>query len=238
MPRTIGLAQTSSTNEVPVYDQTYNEQTVNGQRSLKSASANDSAAGTGARQVKVTYFAIDSAGKVTGPFSEIVVMNGVTAVPLVATNLAFVERMDAVVVGSTGASVGAITLFANNDGTGTAIAILAAQNTQTFLGHHYVASGARCRITDAQVQGGDAAAALFAIKRQAIPIANMPETVQNGPLTSSASTFLSTPFADSVHVVIPGPCRLRITVKPANNNAQLSIASFGFVDQGNIMQGV
>lgn len=235
MPRTIGLANTSSTSGAPLNNKTYNEQSANGQRSLKSSSANDTAAGTGARRVKVTYFAIDSSGVVTGPFSEIVTMNGTTAVPLVATNVCFIERMDAVSVGSNNNAAGDITLYANNDGTGTAIAVLAASDNQTFLGHHYVATGARCKILDVQVQGGDAAASLIFVKRQALPAANQPDAVLLGPYSTSASLPVAAPTPGTM---IAGPCRVRLIVIPPNNNAQTTVGSFGYVDEQNILQGV
>ena len=238
MPRALGSVATSATTDVPIYDKTYTEQTANGQRSLKSASANDAAAGTGVRQVRVTYYSIDGSGVVTGPFTELVTLNGVTAVPFVSTTCCFVEKVEAVLVGSGGVAAGDITLYANNDGTGAAIAILASGGVQTFLGHHYIASGARCRLTDIAAQGGDAAAAVVSVKRQTLPAANQAEVVIGGQWGASASVTPSVPIGDRGGLLIAGPARVRLTVKPANGNAQTTRASLGFVDESNPFAGL
>jgi len=123
---------------------TYNEQTANAQRSLASLSASDSAAGVGARQVKVIYYDATMAG----PFTETVTMNGVTAVAMVNSNICFIEKMEVVSVGSTGWNVGTIKLFVNNAGAGGTIGTIGVANViagqgdnLTFWAHHYVAVG-------------------------------------------------------------------------------------------------
>ena len=131
MPRVISLITTASAAEVPVNSTTYNEQTSGAQRSLKSASANDAAAGSGARTVRVIYYKLAADGTIRGPFSEVVTLNGQTAVPMVATDLALVERIELVTAGSGGVPAGAITLYAAADGTGTAIAQIGAGQPRT-----------------------------------------------------------------------------------------------------------
>ena len=60
---------TSTTTTIKTVERTtYTEQTTNAQRSFASSSANDTAAGTGARTIKITYY--DASGN--GPYTETV----------------------------------------------------------------------------------------------------------------------------------------------------------------------
>lgn len=235
MPRAIGKVSTSAATEVPVNATTYNEQSAGAQRSIKSSSASDTAAGTGARKVKVTYYTLDATGKITGPFTETVTLDGTNAVPLVATDLALLERMEVLTAGSGGVAAGDITLWSLNDGTGTAIAVLSNGDVRTRLAHHYVSSGARCELLDLEALGGDPASALVQVKR--LPY---PSGVEQ-PITGGYGTTSTLPrgvdFPKPEQAPINGPCRLRLTVTPANGNAQVTTASFGFIDRGNIVQG-
>ena len=72
--------------------------------------AADAAAGTGVQQVEIHY--LDTSYE---PQSEIVTMNGATAVPTVATNIFRVQQFHSVRVGSGGAAAGAISLRATAD---------------------------------------------------------------------------------------------------------------------------
>ena len=231
MPRVISLITTASAAEVPVNSTTYNEQTSGAQRSLKSASANDAAAGSGARTVRVIYYKLAADGTIRGPFSEVVTLNGQTAVPMVATDLALVERIELVTAGSGGVPAGAITLYAAADGTGTAIAQIASGQPRTWLGHHYVASGKRCQVTDLECFGGDAGVALLRIVREGYPTGAVEQ-----PVTGQYGTTNALPrgvqFNDAPHTCIPGPARVRLLVTPGNTDSQITRASFGFIDEG------
>src|SRR4051812_44779293 len=123
--RVLGQVTTAATTRVPLNATTYNEQTSGAQRSFKSSSANDAAAGSGVRQVKIVYYTLSSAGVIAGPFTEIVTLNGTVAVPTVATNIALVERLEAVAVGSGGVAAGTITLYDDAGGAGSAICSIA-----------------------------------------------------------------------------------------------------------------
>lgn len=74
------------------------------QMSIVSSSANDTAAGTGARTVDVHYLDADLAEHV-----ETVTMNGTTPVLTVATNIRFIQCMHLVAFGSGKAAAGIIT---------------------------------------------------------------------------------------------------------------------------------
>jgi len=76
------------------------------QMELVSTSANDTAAGPGARTVTVNY--IDAAGAAQ---SEDVTMNALVGVPLTATTVRFVQDIHTKASGSGGVAAGAITIY-------------------------------------------------------------------------------------------------------------------------------
>jgi len=121
----------------------YNEQAANAQRSISSANANDAAAGTGARSVKITYY--DQTG--AGPFTETVALNGVAAVNTVGVNICFIEKMEVLTVGALTWNAGVITLFAAAAGAGGAVCsigfatVSTGGDMRTLLGHHYTPLG-------------------------------------------------------------------------------------------------
>lgn len=148
LANTIQVAPTSSTvrdgqNSPSAFP--YREQTVDAQRSILSSSANDAAAGTGARTVRITYY--DSTG--TGPFYETVTLNGVAAVNTVATNICFIEKMTVETAGATGYAAGNIQLKAAAGGGGVTIGAILLGATRTYWCHHYVTSGYTLYITSA-----------------------------------------------------------------------------------------
>lgn len=122
----------------------YVEQTTNFTGSIRSANVNDTAAGTGARTVKITYY--DQTG--AGPLTETVTVNGTTAVNLVNTNHCFIENIEVVTNGTGGTNAGVITLFTGAGATGTAVGTIGTGNIvaatgdgQTLWAHHYIAVG-------------------------------------------------------------------------------------------------
>jgi hypothetical protein len=228
MARAFGQISTSAVTRVPIAATAYTEQASGAQRALKSSSANDAAAGTGVRQVVVTYFTWDGTTMI-GPLVETVTLNGTTAVPMVATGLAFVESMVAVSAGSGGAAAGIISLAAAADGSGATIASIAAGAVRTFLGHHYVASKRACRITDLMVTGGNATAANVELNAQTYP---------NGieqPLTGGLGAIGAASGAAAGYALqglrVDGPARIRAYVTPGSATAQSTFVSIGFVDE-------
>lgn len=86
---------------IPIPNQTAGEQMT-----LVSTSANDSAAGTGIRQIDVHY--LDATGN---PQSEIVTLNGTTPVNTVATNIRFVQSLHAETTGTGQLAAGTINIY-------------------------------------------------------------------------------------------------------------------------------
>lgn len=133
-----GYASTTNTSFTPLRGTAYTEQASNAQRSLVSSDVNDTAAGTGARKVRVTYYPADLA---SGPLTEDVTLNGTTPVNMVATNVCFIERLDVIEVGSQGGNVGTISLKAATAGGGVTVGSIAAGDNETNWCHHYVPVG-------------------------------------------------------------------------------------------------
>jgi hypothetical protein len=138
-----GDRDTSATTQVAVERTTYTEQTTGAQRSIASSSANDAAAGTGARTVLLTY--LTSTG--SGPFTETITLNGTSYVNTVATDICFIESIVVKTVGSTGSNVGTLTLKAATGGGGATIWTVGATSNRTFAARHYVPTGKTALIT-------------------------------------------------------------------------------------------
>jgi hypothetical protein len=140
------VTTTGSVAEVLIQNTAYTEQTSNAQRSIRSSNAADAAAGTGIRTVRLTYYSL-AAGVITGPFAEDLTMNGVTAVATVSTTICYIEKIQALTVGSTGAAVGNIELLASHP-AGAVIASILAGQKETKYTRHYVATGEYCYLTN------------------------------------------------------------------------------------------
>lgn len=218
----------------------YVEQITDGQRSIASSNANDSSAGTGARQITIYY--LDSTG--AGPsleqpfYEEVITLNGTTAVNTVATNICFIERIVVTSVGSNGSNVGTITLFTGLNGTGTAIGSIGVNNlvngtgdNATMWAHHYTPLNF---VTDvyATVGGCSAAAGggnyVQVLRSKNPTLATSPETLTGDIITiSQGNAFLRT-FGSPL--AISGPGRLVLYGTPGTNNTTL-YGSFDFSDR-------
>lgn len=132
--RRFGNLTATSTSEVLVCARTYNAQSSQAQRSVKSSSANDSnPSGSGAKAIRIEY--LDSNYNLK---FEDVTLNGTTAVNTVATDIRFIQDMY-VIKGA--AAAGVIELFPNTGGTGTAICGIPSASEQAFFCHHYIPAG-------------------------------------------------------------------------------------------------
>lgn len=78
---------------------------VGEQMQVVSTSALDNGGDTGIRTLDIHY--IDANGEAK---EEVITMNGITAVPTVATNIRFVQEIHAMTVGTNGVAVGTITI--------------------------------------------------------------------------------------------------------------------------------
>lgn len=199
----------------------YVEPAAQAQRSIVSTNANDTAAGTGARTVRITYY--DNTG--AGPFTEIIALNGLVPVNTVAVNIRFIEKMETVTVGTVGGgNLGVISLFTGLGGAGTVIGTIGfgtispgSGDYQTFWGHHYVALGSTCLQPEFNIGstgGGASTIARFTVRTffplvpNSIELAMMGATLING---SFERTYQYGP-------ITTGFARLKIFVVPQSNN--------------------
>lgn len=223
-----GDVSTAALTTVAVRSTTYNEQTTDAQRSLVSSSVLDTAAGTGARTVKIIYFT--STG--VGPLTETVTLNGILPVNTVATNICFIEEMEVVTAGSGGLNAGTITLAVSTGGLGGTLGTIAIGNNITLWCHHYIATGKTARIT-AQWAGHDGttvgSGATFVIRMRPIGITNAVEIHISDKFrlygqSSSVQRNYGTP------ITIPGPARLLTYVTPETSTSINYRASFDFYE--------
>lgn len=225
---TFGDVTTAATALAVIRKTAYIEQTTNAQRSIVSASALDTAAGTGARTVKITY--LDSTG--AGPYTETLTLNGVTPVNTVATNICFIEKIQVVTVGSTGSNAGIISLRAAAAGAGALIGTIAATDNLTRWAHHYVPTGKTCKITGFSVSHNGTtvgSGGVFSIKSIAIGVSNAVElqVSDDHRLYGQSSTI---PRTYTSPVIIPGPARFICYVTPETASSTVYRASVDFFE--------
>jgi hypothetical protein len=188
-----------------------------------STSAADAAAGTGARTVKITYF--DQTG--AGPFTETVTLNGVTAVNTVGTNIALIERMDVMTVGSGGGNAGTINLQTLINGGGTTIGSIAAGDNQTNWAHHYVPTGKTCYVI--LIEGSATVVAGGLSINSLNPINANIAQIQPDTTIRHGTTHISRPCP----VLIPfvGPALIFINERPDAATVSTVFAGFYWIQQ-------
>lgn len=219
---------------------TYTAQTTAAQRSIVSSSANDSATGTGAQQVKIYFLDATASGPSPSEpfFTETVTLNGTTAVNTIATNICFIEKIEVVAVGSGGSNAGTITLFTGTGGTGTAIGSIATGSLVTGQGdnmtlwaHHYVPANFLSDVY--AITGGCAAAAgggnyVQQLRKRNPTLATSPDLLLGDVITvSQGNAFLRT-FGSSLLVM--GPSIITLYGTPGTNNTVI-YGSFDFADR-------
>lgn len=227
---TFGDVASSSTAAKVVRRTTYNEQTVNAQRSFISSSANDdgSPAGTGARTLTFVYYTATG----TGPFTETITLNGTGCVATTATNIAFIEQIHVTTVGSTGSNVGTITMYVNAACGGGTIGTINPTNNQTFWAHHYVPTGKIANVTG--ISAGSTATtvgcgALFVLRAKNLALADAAEDQVSDfvRLYGQSSTFSRTYLSP---IKVAGPARLLLYVTPECSSAITYRAAIDFFE--------
>jgi len=221
-----GTVSTSATTNVAVRATTYNEQSSNAQRSMSSANANDTSAGTGARQVRITYY--DSTG--AGPSTETVTLNGTSSVNTVSSTICFIEKLEVISVGSGSSNAGIITLFVSTGGGGGTLGTIAVGDNKTLWAHHYTPTGFTTSITGISGNNNNSSnGCLFSIRSQPIggtgPQLLYSDTVRGGGGAPQATRTYGTP------IVITGPARVVLFVAPEGTPSIINRGSFDFYDQ-------
>lgn len=223
----LGSVVTAATTLTAVRASTYNEQSSNAQRSMASSNAADTSAGTGARQVKLTYY--DSTG--AGPFTETVTLNGTSNVNTVSTTICFVEKMEVVAVGSGGVPAGTLTLFQSTGGGGGTLGTIVAGDNQTFWSHHYVATGKSCFITGISGNNTNASnGSVLSARQRGIPVANNPERIVSDFVrVGGGAPHVTRTYGTPLEVV--GPARILLYSACEGSPSITTRASFDYYDK-------
>jgi hypothetical protein len=223
-----GQVSTTSTSQFAVEFTAYTEQTSNARRSIVSTSANDTAAGTGARTVLITY--LDSTG--AGPFTETVTLNGTSAVNTISTTICFIEKIEVLTVGSTGSNVGILTLKAAIAGGGATIGTIGATANITYWAHHYTPAGKTTYISglsignNASSSGAGSTVVLKSVDLTAIN--NAERQISDFTNIAGGSNTITRIYNSPIQIV--GPARIRAYVTPLATSAYTTYSSFDYID--------
>lgn len=206
----------------------YTEQASDATRSISSANAADTSAGTGARTLRITYYT--SAG--VGPLTTDVTLNGTTAVATSVSNICFIENIFVLTAGSGLTNAGIITLFVNNVGGGGTIGTINAGDKQTFWAHHYVPTGKICKVTGISCSHNGTtvgSGAVFTLEATSASLVNA-IAVQVSDfvrLYGQSSTFSR---AYQSPILVTGPAKLFLTCTPESTTSVVYRAAIDFFE--------
>lgn len=221
-----GYTTQTTVSNVAQQATTYTEQSANFTGSVKSSSANDASAGTGARTITIYY--VDATGATAG--NEVATLNGTTAVNLVTTTKCFIEKIVVTTVGSGGVNAGIISLFTGAAGAGTTVATIAVGDNQTYLGHHYVVTGKTCNITGITgINNSTSQNTVFTLQAITLPVANEP-SVQVSDWVSGSQNQQIVRLYDQL-IKVPGPARIQLFGANGGTPSIKSQGSFDYYDQ-------
>lgn len=214
-----GYCSTSSTTITAIRATAYTEPTSGQQMRLVSSSALDTSLGTGARTVEITYYD----NNLNGPFTEVVTLNGVTAVNTVATNLRFIEKLRCITVGSGGTNAGTISLQ-NTTGL-TTFGTIAVSDGTTYWAHHYVPSNKKCFIT--RIQSGCLGNSGVIFPRF-IPVLTANAFEEQFMASARVTTAQPSQIYDWDNLCITGPGRICLYVRSDSATGNTIHANFCF----------
>lgn len=225
-----GYIALAATGLVAVRATTYVEQTTAGVvRSVASSSANDTAAGTGARTVRITYY--DTAG--VGPKTEDKTLNGTTGVNTTATDICYIEKIEVLTVGSGAANAGIISLYTAANKGGSVFASIAVGDNRDFYCHHYVGATKTCYVTGLSVGHTGTvvgSGAYFILKQQNPLVANdVDEQISDFLRLYGQSSTITRNWGTAL--VVPGFARIAAYVNPEGSTSVTYRAAFDFYDQ-------
>jgi hypothetical protein len=166
---------------------------VGEQMTIVSESANDSSAGTGVRTIEIHY--IDATGNAQ---EETLIMNGLTGVNTVATDIRFINEMHALTIGSGGVADGSIKIA--KTGTTTLVySMIFVGGNQSLVPHRMVPLGKKLIIRNWHAAEAQDKRAIFRLR----------STDRDGVRIPNVFTFKDTLFLKSSTLA---PSDLYITV--------------------------
>ena len=211
-----------------LYRTAYTEQAANFTGSIASANANDTAAGTGARTVRIFY--VDATGATAG--TEDVTLNGVTFVNLVTSTKCFIEKIEVLTVGSSGSNTGTLTLKTGAAGAGATVCTIGATDNRTFLAHHYVVTGKTANVTGILVGSNvtnSAGSCIGFLRAKVIGAAAAVEKqISDGITVAGLDSSVFRSYGSQIQVA--GPARITLYVTTATGSAFNYRGSFDSYD--------
>ena len=220
--RATGYVATGAASGVAIRATTYTPQGTNAQRSIKSTSTSDAAAGTGARTITINYLNTSFQLK-----QDTVTLNGTTAVNTNATDIAFIESMQVATVGTQGGgNIGTIELFTATAGGGSIWASIAISDNQTFYAHHYVPAGVTCYLLN--ISGGaTVTAGRVTINRSGNPLTTtLPQVTVGGTYPHLAGGNEDHEF--TIPIAVPGPDFIWLVETPNTTTSSTAFGTFEY----------
>jgi len=219
---------TASISKLAVNGTVYTEQSVNAQRSIKSTSANDTAAGTGARTVTITYFD----ASLNGPFTEVLSLSGLTTVNTVATDICFIESVVVETVGTGGTNAGTLSLYTGINGTGTVFSSVAIGDNTTYYSIHYVSPGKTMYLLTIEGSSKGNNYLLEGNKRRfSVPVGGISYASLN--VTAAIRVYGAAPMAQyrmTEPFLIYGPARFQLFAKADSTTTGSIFAGFTYYE--------
>jgi len=222
----LGDITTSALGTYAVRRTTYTEQTSNAQRSFKSSSASDAAAGTGARTLSFTYYT----AAFLGPFTETLTLNGTTPVNTINTDICYIDQIKVLTAGSGGSNAGTITMNAAAGGLGAVIGTVGIGDNQTYWCHRYVPIGKTAHVT-AQWAGHNGtvvgSGSTFIVRARRLNISGAVETqISDSFRLYGQSSSVQRNYGTALEVV--GPAIILTYAIPETSSSVNYRASFDF----------
>jgi len=219
-----GYVGTSGTGGVAIRATAYTPQGTNAQRSIKSSNVNDTAAGTGARQVRITYLNTSYELK-----TEDITLNGTTAVNTVATDIAFLEKMEVIVTGNQGGgNAGTISIYTQTGGGGSVWGSIATSDNMTYWAHHYVPSGKTCYLL-CITSGGSVVGGAATFNHSGDPLdTHSPQKGLGATFVHSAANYCDHEF--KIPLALPGPDFVWLVERPFAATASTAYGFFEYVE--------
>jgi hypothetical protein len=179
------------------------------QLQVVSASANDTAAGTGAQQVTIDYLTDPSSVHKFTRFSEIVNMNGLGAVTTLATDISRIEKFRISRVGTSGTAAGNISL--QSVGGATTFERITAGENISRTAVHFVPNGYQSIVTGFSAGCSTSGGVRFVLtKVEEDPVGNLVRIGQKEISVASGAT--SATLRTPIYMTNPNNKRLSFAI--------------------------
>jgi hypothetical protein len=146
-----------------------------------------------------------------GPYTEVVTLNGTTAVNTVATNIRFITSLEVATAGSLGNNQGTITLFGSTAGGGGTVGTIALNDNKTNWCHRYVGTSVSMYLLQVVCSCQGASAGNVTVLKTTPTVANSVDLVIIPQLRVPAGDVMSTSFSSPVKII--GPARVQLQIK-------------------------